>query len=217
MDVFKGRFVGSKIWILQQLWRLKYIFLREKLPTNADGKVYVNLGCGVNTSSEFINVDAVPQQKTHFIADIQKLFMFPDNSVDLIYASHVIEHLPRTHLERTLKEWLRALKPGGVLRFGVPNFDALIEMYKRSGNDVQSIVNQLLGQDGEYDDHHTIWNRAYAEKLLTSLGFEDVREWNPDTVEHHDFHDKTNRKYDTNDGAPPIPFSLNLEAAKPLT
>lgn len=214
MDVFKGRFVGTKISILQTLWRLKYMLHREKLPVNPDGKVYVNLGCGVNTSKEFVNVDAVPQEKTHFIADIQRLFMFPDNSVDLIYASHVIEHIPRTHLERTIAEWFRALRPGGVLRFGVPDFDALIEMYKRSGNDTESIVNQLLGQDGEYDDHHTIWNKAYAEKLLTRIGFENVREWDPETVEHHDFHDKTNRKFETKDGS--LRISLNLEATKPL-
>ncbi len=213
MDVYRGRFIGLKIWILQKLWTLKYLFLREKLPVNKDGKVYVNLGCGVNTGPEFINVDAVPQQKTHFIADIQRLFMFPDNSVDLIYASHVIEHIPRNHLERTIREWFRALKPGGVLRFGVPDFDALIEMYRRSGNDTESIVNQLLGQDGEYDDHHTIWNSAYAKNLLERIGFRNVRSWDPKTADHHDFHDKTNRAFSTPEGD--LPISLNIEATKP--
>jgi SAM-dependent methyltransferase len=222
LSVFSGRFVGLKLFLLrtlrrirQPLWRIKYLLGREKLPVNDDGRVYVNLGCGASTSAEFVNVDAVPQRRTHFVADIQSLLMFPDDSVDLVYASHVIEHLPRKHLDRTLKEWFRTLKPGGTLRFGVPDFDSLVDMYHASGNDPEAIVDQLLGQDGEYDDHHTIWNRAYAEKVLRGVGFTNVRAWDPETVDHHEFTDKTARAYEV-DGRR-IPISLNLEATKPHT
>lgn len=214
MGFLTGKFVKEKETVKQAFWRLKYTFTRPAYPKNADGKVYVNIGCGVNTGPEFINVDAVPQAKTHIIADAARLPMFADNSVDMVYASHVIEHFPRGAVSGALKEWFRILKPGGVLRFGVPDFDQLIKMYQKSGNDIDAIVNQLMGQDGEYDDHHSIWNEAYAKKLLASVGFGEVRSWNPATADHHSFSDKTEREYDI--AGEKIPFSLNLEAVKPL-
>ncbi len=210
--MLKGKFVREKMALKQAYYRLKFLMAKPAYPKNADGKVYVNIGCGVNTGPEYINVDAVPQEKTHVLADARKLSMFANASVDMLYASHVIEHLPRRDVPATLKEWYRVLKPGGVLRFGVPDFDQLIRMYQKSGNDVNAIVNQLMGQDGEWDDHHTIWNKAYAEKLMKDAGFNEIRSWDPSTADHHSFSDKTSRVYDVN--GEQIPFSLNLEAIK---
>lgn len=212
MHALRSRIAALKFFLLGLVWRIKYSLVPERMPRNKDGKVYLNLGCGEYTDVEFINMDAVPFRKTHIVGDIQNLGMFPTGSVDMMYASHVIEHVPRGNLTKTLREWHRVLKPGGVLRFGVPDFDALIQMYQRSGNDVESIVNQLLGQDGEYDDHHTIWNRAYAEKILREAGFREVREWEPGEAEHHNFTDKTNRAFKIEGER--IPISLNLEAIK---
>lgn len=212
MRLLKGKFVQQKQALLRSLYTVRYFFFRPSFPVNSDGKVYLNLGCGPSTSSEFVNIDAVPQSHTHYVADIQHLFMFPSNSVDLIYASHVIEHIPRSELDATLKEWLRVLVPGGILRFGVPDFDQLIKAYQQSDRDIDSIVNQLMGQGAPYDDHHSIWNREYAEHLLKRVGFSDVRKWSPETVKHHLFFDKTGRELEINGEF--IPISLNLEAMK---
>lgn len=212
MHPFRLRLIRFKLFLLRLFWRLKYSFFREKLPRNKDGKVYLNVGSGANTSPEFINIDAIPFPKTHLVADIQNLSTFPSESVDMIYASHVLEHIPRGKLEQTLLEWNRVLKRGGVLRFGVPDFDSLIAIYKESGNNVEKIVSQLMGEDGEYDDHHTIWNRSFAEKVLRKTGFGEVREWDPKTADRHAFNDKTSRFYE--EGGKSIAISLNLEAVK---
>src|SRR6185436_18792799 len=140
----KAQLIRFKLYLMSVWWRIKYALFRQTMPKNADGKVLLNLGCGDYTSDEFINIDAVPYSKTNIVGDIQDLSRFPSGSVDMIYASHVIEHIPRSNLERTLKEWNRVLKPGGILRFGVPDFDGLIEIYKRSGNNTDAIVNQLM-------------------------------------------------------------------------
>lgn len=193
-----------KFKLLRLLWRLKFIFFREKIPKNADGKIYLNLGCGINTSSEFINIDAFPFRRTHLVLNIQNLSVFPDNSVDMIYASHVIEHIPRNRLKKTLSERFRVLKRGGVLRFGVPDFDKLIDFYNNHNKETESIINQLLGQDADYDRHCTIWNFKYAEKTLKQIGFSgELRFWDVKNVEHHNFNDKSNRN-----------ISLNLEITK---
>jgi len=196
----------------ERLGFLKRKCISPTVPQNKDGKVYVNLGCGVNTSSEFINVDARGFPHTHHIHNVTNLSMFPSDSVDLLYASHLLEHVPRGELIKTLKEWKRVLKKGGVLRFGVPDFDGLIEVYTLSGKDVKIIVNQLMGTDGEYDDHHTIWNEKYAREVLQEAGYKEVRRWDPKEVSHHDFTDKTMRTVCVEDKE--VVISLNIETVK---
>jgi SAM-dependent methyltransferase len=44
---------------------------------------------------------------------------FPDNSFDCVTAWHVIEHVEDA--EKTLREWLRVLRPGGLLVIETPN------------------------------------------------------------------------------------------------
>jgi SAM-dependent methyltransferase len=48
-------------------------------------------------------------------ADASKLLPFDDNTFELIYASHIIEHIPWFETINTLKEWRRVLAPGGKL------------------------------------------------------------------------------------------------------
>ncbi len=201
-----------KNFLLEIYWYVRRTLFPPQFPKNADGKVYVNLGSAGKTSAEFINIDQRTLPKVHYIADVTDLHMFPDNSVDMIYACHLVEHIPRSRLVQTMKEWRRALKPGGIFRFAVPNFDALVEVYTRNGNDVPTIENQLMGQDAPYDNHCTAWNTKYAEKVLHEAGFTSVRPWDPTTAEHHTFNDKATRTM-TADGKA-ILISLNIEAIK---
>jgi len=46
---------------------------------------------------------------------------YDENTVDNIYASHVIEHVETEHVERFIAETHRVLKPGGVLRIACPD------------------------------------------------------------------------------------------------
>lgn len=64
------------------------------------------------------------------ILDITKPLPFPDNSVDKIYSSHVLEHFTYPHpLSGILSESQRVLKPGAVFSVAVPNARLYIEAY----------------------------------------------------------------------------------------
>lgn len=54
---------------------------------------------------------------------------FPDSTVDSIYASHVLEHIPVHGLMGILRECNRSLKPGGSVSICVPNAKLYIEAY----------------------------------------------------------------------------------------
>jgi len=204
--------IKIKLVFIRLGWRIKRNIVNPKLPVNEDGKVYVNLGCGANTGKEFINIDTVVMPHTHYITDITELYMFPNESIDLLYAAHVLEHIKRSKLKKTLKEWYRVLKIGGVFRFGVPDFDQLIEVYEANSRDVNSVIFQIMGSEGEYDDHHTIWNYNFAKKIMEETGFKEVRRWDYKNTDHHDFNDKTSRIIKAGDKD--LLISLNLEAVK---
>jgi len=54
---------------------------------------------------------------------------FPEDSVDVVYHSHVLEHLDRDVATKFLIEAKRVLKPGGVQRIVVPDLERLAKQY----------------------------------------------------------------------------------------
>lgn len=191
---------------------IKRRLVTPKIPVNPDGKVYLNLGCATTSGEEFINIDVLPHANIHHIQDITNLSNFDDDTVDMVYASHVVEHIPRDKFKSTLLEWRRVLKPGGTFRFAVPNFDALIDIYQRTNRNVEYIRDQVLGQDPPYNNHYTLWNFDHAKKLLIELGYDQIEIWSPDKVENHNFVDRSSRTLKVGDEQ--VLFSLNIQAKK---
>ena len=52
-----------------------------------------------------------------------------DNTVDLIFCSHVIEHIPQIKIADVLAEFNRILKPGGILRLLSPDLHKIASAY----------------------------------------------------------------------------------------
>lgn len=192
---------------------LKRLLVRPQLPKNRDGKILIHLGCGDIESPEFINVDARPAPHVHYVCDVTDLSIFPDDYADLVYACHLLEHIRRDELRKTLWEWRRILRPGGILRLSVPDFDALIDIYRACDNDIDGIAAPLMGgQDFAENIHYSVFNSKYLSSLLTELGFRSVREWDPNQVDYHDFEDWASKPIERN--GKKYRVSLNVEAIK---
>lgn len=192
---------------------LKRLFIRPQLPKNRDGKILIHLGCGDIASPDFINVDARPAPHVHYVCNVTDLSIFRDGYADLVYACHVLEHIKHRALRKTLWEWRRILKPSGVLRLSVPDFDKILNIYESSGRDINSILGPLMGgQDYEYNVHCSAFNHSYLADKLREVGFKGVRKWEPDRVSNHDFRDWANSSFVWEGRA--FPVSLNLEAIK---
>jgi predicted SAM-dependent methyltransferase len=67
--------------------------------------------------------------------DFTQPFPFPDNSIEKIYSSHVLEHFsyPNQMLP-LLQECLRILKPGGIFSIAVPNARLFLDAYFDDAN-----------------------------------------------------------------------------------
>ncbi|MFN0040742.1 MAG: class I SAM-dependent methyltransferase [Burkholderiales bacterium] len=184
------------------------------LPRHADGRMLVHIGCGEIDSPEFINVDAQPYPHVHYVRnDITDLSMFEARSVDLIYMCHVLEHVHRKEIFDVLAEFRRVLKPGGVLRISVPDFDRILTMYESTGRDPDGIMSPLLGSHyNAYDIHYWVFTERSLSAILLKAGFSAVRQWDPGRCDHHDFEDWAARSVER-DGK--LFFvSLNLEAVR---
>lgn len=135
---------------------LRFTFAKEverelfpsKLPTNRDKKVYIHLGCGSINASGFINVDVIPYSHVHYIQHVEDLSIFPENYADLIYASHILEHISHNKISEVLREWYRVLKKDGIPRLSVPDFDKLIDVYFNEEKDIKTIAWPSYGWTG---------------------------------------------------------------------
>ena len=187
--------------------------IQPSFPKLENDALYLHLGCGLVNHPKFINIDAIRAPHIHYIRKIEDLSLFKDNSVDLIYASHCLEHFSHLRVSQVLTEWYRTLKPGGILRLSVPDFDLLINIYKENHNDIDTILQSLMGsQLGEYSFHKTVFNKNSLTLLLRNTGFTEVREWIPGSSELTTLNDWSSRKLSVN--GKEYPVSLNLESVK---
>jgi len=193
--------------------KLRRELFPPKLPKNKDGKVYIHLGCGEINVNGFINLDIRPYSHVHYISPVEDLNIFPNEYADLIYASHVIEHISHNDVQKVLREWFRVLKKGGILRISVPDFDKVINIYLAEGRNIMSIVGPLMGgQNHIYNFHKAVFNEGYLREILLLAGFQEVRVWKPEEVEIYSFEDWANRPIKV--GQKKYTISLNIEAVK---
>ena len=82
----------------------------------------LHLGCGNKRIEGFMNVDIRPGNNVDIIDNISELNSVDNSSVELIYASHVLEHFGRHEYINVLERWYDLLKKGGKLRLSVPDF-----------------------------------------------------------------------------------------------
>ncbi len=63
---------------------------------------------------------------------VEKTFPIPDETCDIVYSSHTLEHIPVKNVSFCLKEMKRILKTGGTLRIVVPDADLACDAYEKN-------------------------------------------------------------------------------------
>ena len=85
----------------------------------------LDLGCGINKKEGFTGVDIYDYTAKYpageFVkADLFHNMPFEDNSIEKVYASHFIEHIPQDRVIWFFNEIYRILIPGGKFEILVP-------------------------------------------------------------------------------------------------
>ena len=107
-------------------------FQITKLLKSRKGSVKLNLGCGTDYKKGWINIDNNSDnniEKLDLNWDLTKPLPFKDNSVDFIFNEHFIEHLTVEEGQAAVKDMMRVLKPGGVIRIATPDLEVTVDKY----------------------------------------------------------------------------------------
>ena len=178
----------------------------------------LHLGCDKRFIPGFVHIDLADFSHIDHRHDIRSLPMIGDASVDLIYVCHALEYFDRVEVDEILKEWCRTLKPGGVLRLAVPDFNALVTVYQKTG-DLSRIIGPLFGRWPIPGSDLTIYHRTVYDfkalgGVLEKAGFGEVRCYDWRETIHKDYDDYSQAYYPHMDKEKGLSISLNVEAVK---
>ena len=113
-----------------------------------------------------------------FLGDISDLSQFENNSIEEVYASHVIEHVPQKKVNETLQGVYRILSENGKFYISVPDMDVLCKIFIDSKATPKVKFNTMRmmfgGQLDEFDFHYFGWNFEFMRDFLTNAGFKRI-------------------------------------------
>jgi orotate phosphoribosyltransferase len=160
----------------------------------------LEIGPGKNRLEGFETLDIVGSEGTDYVVDVGGALPFEDETYDLIYANHVLGHIPWDKTEDTLREWVRVLKRGGALEIWVPDGYKIWQMFLETVMDGKDEIakdgfwklnpdkNPYLWLNGRlftYGDRkgngEPNWQRAiftygHLEQLLYKVGLTAIRQ-----------------------------------------
>ena len=149
----------------------------------------LNLGAGNTPLEGYENRDAKTGDTIYPLPE-------PDNTVDEIRASHVLEHFGHREVPAVLADWVRALKDGGKLRIAVPNFEDIARRYLNCEPlPVEGFI--MGGQSDDLDYHKSIFDAESLTVAMRRAGLRDIVKWESEVKDCASY-----------------PISLNLQGTK---
>ena len=171
----------------------------------------LEIGPGEKRIDGFETLCILPGPHVDHVADATKTLPFADESFDLIYASHVLEHVSWYQLDAVLAEWVRILKTDGWFEVWVPdgvkickafvdaemNGDCYIEKdgwyrFNREKDPCKWASGRIFsygdgtGRPDSPNWHRAVFSLRYLKQLLETAGLDDVQEMDHSQVRGHD-------------------------------
>ena len=174
----------------------------------------LHLGCGKKYIPGYFHIDAFDDDHIDHVCSIDNLEFIEDNSIEVIYSAHVLEHFKRQRLNKVLLEWNRVLVKGGILRIAVPDFEAIVDVYNDTKN-IDLIIGPLYGgQNYLYNIHYNTFDFKSLEKYLINANFTDVKRYDWRKTDHADVDDYSQAYIPHMDKENGKLISLNIECSK---
>jgi predicted SAM-dependent methyltransferase len=142
------------------------------------GRGKLHLG-GTHPKDGWEIMNALPGDHVDHLGDVRDLSRFSDSSYDVVYASHIVEHLGYVRdLGSVLSGVARVLRPGGRFFVSVPDLETLCSMFAdpNATSEVRFVLMRMMfgGQVDQYDFHHVgLWDE-YLAAMLFQAGFSGV-------------------------------------------
>jgi predicted SAM-dependent methyltransferase len=162
----------------------------------------LQLGAGEHPHAGWLNTDLHGYGRGQELVylDVRKRFPLPDASFDFVYSEHMLEHLTYAEGQRCLRECLRVLRPGGIVRIATPSLERLAGLYDGGGLQERYVRWAVETLEPETDaplpgvvvnnffhswGHRFIYDPETLRHALTEAGFVDVEESPVGELERH--------------------------------
>lgn len=136
-------------------------------------------GCGRVSRPGWINSDRQSHGGVDLRCDILEGLPLAARSIDYAVSIHALQEIPFPDLPAVLAELRRVLRPGGVLRLGLPDLLKGVEAYRRNDvdyfevpdDDARDIGAKLVVQLIWYGHSRTLFTPGFIEEQLERAGF----------------------------------------------
>jgi len=150
-------------------------------------KILIEVGSGKSPQPGYIHCDRYPAKDVEYVCNAWAIPFKPE-SINEIYARHVLEHLTYKEVKRTLKHWLCVLKVGGCIDINVPDLEKHLEQLTKDGyspyvnfkvsNKEHAMAGIYGWQGNNCDVHKWGWTFETLSKLLSETGYGNIRRIN---------------------------------------
>jgi predicted SAM-dependent methyltransferase len=138
----------------------------------------LNIGCHDIHIAGMINIDIDPAMKPDLLLDCTKLTEhFEAESIDFIYAGHLLEHLTMSEGKKLVSDIYRILKQYGTFVTTIPDYTKCANM---SIEETESVV--IAG-----GQHKVLMNIQRLKKYMHEAGFCTIAEVQPNEIPHCPF------------------------------
>ena len=131
----------TSLSILLSLTIRKILRTDERILTNYQnrhGTLKLHIGCGEHILDGWLNSDLGTRSREILHLNATWQFPFNDDSVDLVFSEHMIEHITYLQGQHMLSECFRVLKPNGKVRVATPDLAFLVGLYQNEKSELQN-------------------------------------------------------------------------------
>lgn len=184
--------------------------LRGKLKSSK-GPIKLNLGCGTDYKQGWINIDNNSDdniEKLDLNFDLRKPLPYKKNSVDFIFHEHLLEHLTVEEGQVFIKNCMKVLRKGGVMRIAMPDLEEAVALYldpkwknssliKDFGLDFVQTRAELLNMSFSWWGHKWVYDWEELKRRLKQAGFDKVTRCQNGKSKHKELKGLETRKQST--------------------
>lgn len=135
----------------------------------------INLGCGNDIRSGYVNVDRLPPNQMppeiYRQGDIQSLdWLTEDDTAEEIVSLDCLEYLPINSVQSALANWVKKLVSGGVIKILVPDCHAIAKSFYQGQFSLQEFRTMIFGTQENNDNRLSAIDAITLTKTLEELG-----------------------------------------------
>lgn len=136
--------------------------------------IRLDIGSGTAPLPGYLTVDPY-MENADYKDSMWNLLSFEDNSVDEIYSSHALEHIPQKMVIPTLSEWKRVLKPGGTIILRVPDLEWCCKHWLANQNTGWDMMVLFGNQNHDGEFHKTGFSERILKMYAFTVGFKIMK------------------------------------------